>query len=153
MSHNSGGQQPPPPPQDPYYGGQPPSDPYGYQGQAGQDPYYGSPPPADPYAPPPDPYYGTPPADGAPPQGQQGPAQQPGWGAPPPPPPEPRKSRGGSGAAIVGVLLVIVGVWVLFGDQLELDIDWSEIWPVVAVIVGALMVLASVLPGRGRDNA
>lgn len=150
MSQYPGGQQPPPP-QDPYYG-QPPADPYAAPQQPPQDPYYGAPPPGDPYAPPPDPYYGGQPADGAQ-QGQPGYSQQPGWGAPPPPPPESRKSRGGSGAAVFGLLLVIVGVWVLFGDQLDLDLDWSEIWPIGAVIVGALMVLASVLPGRGDRSA
>jgi hypothetical protein len=51
------------------------------------------------------------------------------------------------------LLLVIVGVWVLFGDQLELDLDWSEVWPIGAVVVGALMVVASILPGRDRDQA
>ena len=147
MSQYPGGQQPPP--HDPYYG-QPPADPYASSQQAPPDPYYGAPPPGDPYAPPPDPYYGGQPADGAPPQGYW---QQPGWGAPPPPPPRTRRSRGGSGAAIFGLLLVIVGVWVLFGDQLDLDLDWSEIWPIAAVIIGALMVLASVIPGRSDRQA
>ena len=144
MSQYPGGQQPPPP-QDPY-GYQQPQDPYGYQ-QPGQDPYYGAPPQGDPYAPPPDPYYGAPPPGAQPPG-------QPGWGSPPPPPPpQTGRSRGGSGAAIFGLLLVIAGVWVLFGDQLDLDLDWSEIWPIGAVVIGALMVVASVLPGRGRDQA
>jgi len=150
MSQYPGGQQPPP--YDPYYG-QPPSDPYASSQQAPPDPYYGAPPPGDPYAPPPDPYYGGQPTDGAPPPGPQGYWQQPGWGAPPPPPPPTRRSRGGSGAAIFGLLLVIVGVWVLFGDQLDLDLEWSEIWPIAAVIIGALMVLASVIPGRSDRGA
>jgi hypothetical protein len=140
MSQYPGGQQPPP--NDPYYGQQG-SDPYAQPQPPGQEPYYGAPPPADPYAPPPDPYYGAPPPDAGPPPGQY---QQPGWG-PPPPPPE-RQSRGGSGAAIFGIILVIVGVWVLFGDQLDMDLDWSEIWPIGAVIIGAVMVLASLVPGR-----
>lgn len=141
MSQYPGGQQPPQ--QDPYYGGQP-ADPYGAP-QAGQDPYYGGPPPADPYAPPPDPYYGGQPPAGGPPPGQQ-------WyyGAPPggPSAPKPERSRGGSGAAIFGIILVVIGVWVLFGDQLELDIDWSDVWPIAFVIIGALMVLTSLIPGR-----
>ena len=73
------------------------------------------------------------------------------WGASPPPlPPETGKSRGGSGAAVFGLILVIVGVWVLFGDQLDIDLDFSEVWPVAAVILGVVMVVASVLPGRGE---
>jgi hypothetical protein len=145
MSQYPGGQQPPPP-QDPYYG-QPPADPYG--APPPQDPYYGTPPPGDPYAPPADPYYGGQPQAGGQPQGQ------PGYYGPPPadpnaPPSEAEEGRGGSGAAIFGIILVIVGVWVLFGDQLELDLEFSEIWPVLAVLVGAALVVASLVPGRGR---
>ena len=140
MSQYPGGQQPP---QDPYYG-QPPADPYA--APPPQDPYYGAPPPADPYAPPPDPYYGAQPPEGAPP----GQYQQPGWGAPPSPPPVERQRRGGSGAAIFGIVLVVAGVWVLFGDQLDIDLDWSEVWPIGAVVIGALMVLASLIPGRNE---
>lgn len=145
MSQYPGGQ--PPPPSDPYYG-QPPADPYAQQ--QGQDPYFGAPPPGDPYAPPPDPYYGgQSPEVGRPGQpGPQGPYQQPGWGPPPPPPPPERQARGGSGAAVFGIILVIVGAWVLFGDRLDIAVDWSEVWPVGAVIIGALMVLASLIPGR-----
>lgn len=148
MSQYQGGQQPPQQ-QDPYYG-QPAGDPYGTQ-QPGADPYYGAPPPADPYAPPLDPYYGgQPPPSGGQPQGQQG-----YYGAPPgqPYPPRPARSdrgRGSSGAAIFGIVLVIIGVWVLFGDQLELDVDWSEVWPIAFVTIGAIMVVASLIPGRGE---
>ena len=143
MTQYPGGQQPPP--NDPYYGQPPAGDPYAQQ--QGQDPYYGAPPPADPYAPPPDPYY-------APPQGSQPPAQpsqyQQPWGPGVPPPPDRRQRRGGSGAAIFGIILVIIGVWVLFGDQLDIDVDWSEIWPIAFVVVGAVMVLAALIPGRGE---
>jgi hypothetical protein len=45
---------------------------------------------------------------------------------------------------------VVVGVWVLFGDQLDIDLDWAEVWPIGAVAIGALMVLASLLPGRSE---
>jgi hypothetical protein len=140
MSQYPGGQEPPQPPQDPYYG-PPPS-----------DPYYGPPPPADPYAAPQDPYYGQQPPDAG-----QGQPKQPNYGQPPypplaPPPGEPRKGRGSSGAANFGVLLVIIGAWVLFGDQLDIDFDLGEVWPIGAVVIGVLMVVASVLPGRGRDR-
>jgi hypothetical protein len=142
MSQYPGGQQPPPP-NDPYYG-QPPGDPYAPPPQPWQDPYFSAPPPGDPYAPPPDPYYSQ-----QPPPGQY---QQPAWGVPPAPPPARRQARGGSGAAIFGIILVLVGVWVLFGDQLDIDLDWSEIWPIGAVVIGALMVLASLVPGRSQRD-
>jgi hypothetical protein len=143
------GSQPPPPPQDPYYGQQPPADPYTPPPQPPADPYFGAP-PADPYAPPPDPGYGAPPPDPY--------AQQQAWYGQQPPPATPpgyadRRARGGSGAAIFGILLVLIGLWVLFGDQLDLDLEWGQIWPVAAVIVGALMVVASVVPrGEGRER-
>ena len=140
------GSPPPPPPQDPRYGG-PPAEPYGNPPpQAPSDPYLGSP-PTDPYAPPQDPYYGQPPQDAHAQQQawyvQQGAAQ----GAPPAR--GARRARGGSGgAAIFGILLVLVGVWVLFGDQLDIDLDFREVWPIGAVVLGAIMVVASVIPRR-----
>lgn len=135
------------PPQGPYYG-QPPVDPYGPAPQQPNDPYFGAP-PADPYAPPQDPYYG------ASPYGSYGPP--PGWYPHPqggqPPRPEARRPRGSAGAAVFGLLLVLVGAWVLFGDQLDLEVDWGVVWPVAAVVLGILMVLASLIPrGGGQES-
>jgi hypothetical protein len=143
------GSQPPPPPQDPYYG-QPPADPYGAPPSppAPGDPYFGAPPP-DPYAPPQDPYYGQQPPDPY--------AQQQAWYAPPPvtqaPPPrqDVHRGRGGSGAAIFGILLVLIGAWILFGDQIDIDLDFGGLWPIAAVVLGGIMVVASVVPRR-RDE-
>lgn len=131
-------QYPGPPPQDPYYGGYPPQQP--------SDPYFGGP-PQDPYGPPPqDPYaYGPPPGD--PYYGQPRPTYP-----PPPPPARPRHRRGGAGAAIVGLLLVGVGVWILFGDRLDVDFDLGQMWPYAAVVIGAFMVLASVISGRTDEG-
>ena len=148
MSQYPGGQ---PPPQDPYYGQQPPADPYAAPPPQAQpsDPYHGSGQP-DPYAPPQDPYYGQQPPDAYA-------QQQAAWAAQQPPPPpqqtggDSRRSRGGSGAAVVGIVLVLIGIWILFGDQFDIDLDWSEVWPIGAVILGALMVVASVIP-RGGDQ-
>lgn len=148
MSQYPGGQ----PPYDPYYGQQqPPGDPYAppqgdpYYGQPPSDPYYGQ--PADPYAQPQyDPYYGQPPA------GQQPPYQQQGWYGPPqgywqqPSPPKAR-GQGGTGAAIVGIFLVLVGIWFLFRDEIALDV--GRVWPAAAVGLGVVMVIASLIP-RGR---
>ena len=135
-----------------YPGGQPP-----------YDPYYGQP-PGDPYAPPPasDPYlrqggdpYAPPPADADYAAQQQAwYAQQQAWyaqqqaayarrqGA------ERRRGRGGAGAAVVGILLVLVGVWILFGD--EIDVNLGQVWPVAAVAIGVLMVIGAFIP-RGDD--
>ncbi len=140
MSQYPGGR----PPQDSYYG-QPPADPYAVPPpQPPSDPYFGQP-PGDPYAPPQDPYYGQrPPAEvgqatyyapSAPPSGMDAPSAE-------------RRSRGGAGAAVVGLLLVAVGIWILFGDELALDI--GEIWPIAAVALGVLMVIGAFVPRRGR---
>jgi hypothetical protein len=136
MSQYPGG-----PPQDPYYGGYPPQQP--------SDPYFGGPPPPqDPYAPPPDPTYGQAP-QGDPYYGQRG------WYPPPPSPPPRRRSRGGrggAGAAVVGLILVAIGVWILFGDRINVDLDWGHVWPYAAVVIGALMVLASIIQGRTEQD-
>ncbi|CAN5504777.1 hypothetical protein BH24CHL9_BH24CHL9_14720 [soil metagenome] len=141
-----------PPPAGPGYGGYygsgqpgdrwsgpPPSDPYLAGGQPG-DPWYGRPgdpyAPGGPYAPPQDPY-----------------AQQ-GWYGPPPgspqwpvPPPRPER-RSGSGAAVVGIFLVLIGLWFLFREQIGLDLGtW---WPAAAVVLGVIMVIAAFIPRRAR---
>ena len=145
-----------------YPGGQPP-----------QDPYYGQQPPTDPYAPPPvqqpsDPYFGQQPGDpyGQQPQQTQDPwqaqqqaeaqaqqqawyaharAQQQAWEAQ-------QKAaageggRGGTGAAVVGIFLVLLGVWFLFRDEIALD--FGRVWPVLAVGLGIFMVIAAFIPRR-----
>ena len=61
---------------------------------------------------------------------------------------EARRGRGGAGAAIVGVLLVLVGAWILFGD--EIDLDFGQVWPIAAVALGVIMVIAAFIPRRER---
>lgn len=137
-----------------YPGGQPPQDPY--YGQQGADPY---PPPqpsdpyfgqsgSDPYGQPQDPaayaqqqqqaYYAQQQAYYA--QQQAAQARQEAL--------ETRRGQGSSGAAIVGLLLVLFGLWVLFGD--EIDIELGEVWPIAAVGLGIVMVIAAFIPRRGR---
>ena len=143
------GAQPPQPPQDPYYGQPPAADPYGGAPPQPSDPYFGGQ-PQDPYAPPQDPYRAQQAADAQ--------AQQQAWQAqaqqPPPqaPPQDASRARGGSGAAIFGLLLVLLGAWILFGDQLDIDLEWGEVWPIGAVVIGVLMVVASVIPRRRREG-
>ena len=149
MSQYPGG-QPPQPPRDPYFG-PPPGDPYGAPPPQPSDPYFGAQ-PQDPYAPPQDPYWSQQQAEAqaqqqawwAQAQQQSAQAQ---WQAA-----EVRRGRGGAGTAIFGLLLVLVGAWILFGDQLNIDLDWAEVWPIGAVVIGALMVVASVIPRRGREG-
>lgn len=141
MSQYPGGQ----PPQDPYYG-RPPSDPY--FGQPPADPYASPPPPPSPN----EPWYGQPPADPYAQQAQYqywyGQPQGP-WQPAPQAPPAAVSTRagGGAGAAIAGIFLVLLGVWFLFRDEISIDI--GRVWPVAAVALGVLMVIAAFIPRRG----
>jgi len=137
-----------------YPGGQPPNDPY--YGPQTADPYsQRQAPPSDPYAqqpPPDDPYFGQLPGDPYAQQAQQAQQQQAYYGQAPQgawqtPPPE-AKGRGGTGGAIVGIFLVVVGVWFLFRDEIALDP--GRVWPVLAVALGVLMVIAAFIPRRRR---
>ncbi len=90
-------------------------------------------------------------------QAQQPPGYQPGyqqpypppayWQQPPPPPQEPSRARsGGGGAAIAGLFLVVLGAWFLFRDQVSFDL--GQAWPLIAVVLGVLMVIGAFIPRR-----
>ena len=52
------------------------------------------------------------------------------------------KTSSGTAGVVFGIGLVVVGVWFLLRDSLP-DIDWSLIWPLVLVGVGALILVTS----------
>lgn len=139
MSNYPGGQ----PPQDPYYG-QGAGDPYGAPQQP-SDPYFGQG-PGDPYAqsqqPQQDPWQAQ--------QQAEAYAQQQAWYAQQQAVYEQRRQdpprHGSTGAAIVGIFLVLLGVWFLFRD--EIAIDLATVWPVVAVALGVVMVISAFIPRR-----
>lgn len=54
----------------------------------------------------------------------------------------------GNGPIILGVVLVVVGAWLL--AQRFIDIDTRDVWPVVVVVLGLVLVLGS-LRGRPRS--
>lgn len=140
MSHDRGRM----PPQDPYYG-QGAADPYAQTSQP-SDPYFGG--GGDPYGQPPDPNYAQ--------QQAAWYAQQQAWYAQQQsvgtrPPADARRGRGGAGAAIIGLILVLFGVWILFGDQIAIEFDLGEVWPMAAVALGVVMVVASLIPARRRS--
>jgi hypothetical protein len=141
MTQYPGGQGPPP--QDPYYG-QPPGDPY-QPPQQPSDPYFGQG-PSDPYAQQQQEYW----------QAQQQAeayAQQQAWYAQQQAMPA-QKSRsgsqqqGGAGALIVGLFLVLLGVWFMFRD--EIAVDLATVWPIAAVALGIVMVIGAFIPRRER---
>ncbi len=59
----------------------------------------------------------------------------------------PRVSDGRAGV-VVGVGLVLIGLWFLVREYLP-DIDWSLIWPLVIVGVGAVILVTSMRRREG----
>ena len=49
---------------------------------------------------------------------------------------------------VIGIGLVVVGVWFLLREYLP-EIDWGLIWPLVLVGIGALVLVTSM---RRRDG-
>ena len=80
--------------------------------------------------------------------GYQQPYQQPAYPQQPvPPPAEPSRARsGGGGAAIAGIFLVVLGAWFLFRDQVSFDL--GQAWPLIAVVLGVLMIIGAFIPRR-----
>lgn len=62
------------------------------------------------------------------------------------PPTAPR--RDGSGAILIGLVLVLVGGWLLLERFLP-DIDGRVVWPAILLVVGLALVLGS-MRARGR---
>lgn len=54
---------------------------------------------------------------------------------------EPARSDGRAGI-VVGVGLVLIGLWFLLREYLP-DFDWSLIWPLVVVGIGVLILVSS----------
>ena len=73
-------------------------------------------------------------------------------GTEPPPPPSPAwrppsADHGRSASLILGVIIVIVGLWFFAEQTLGLDLpslDWAELWPIVLIALGAWIVLGAV---------
>jgi hypothetical protein len=48
-----------------------------------------------------------------------------------------------TGAIVWGAILLAVGVWFFLGQTLGIDlpsIDWGSIWPIILIIVGAVVI-------------
>jgi phage shock protein PspC (stress-responsive transcriptional regulator) len=94
------------------------------------------------YAPPPPGW--VPPEGGAPPEGWVSPEGGAPGGAPAGPPSwsgyrPPRPQGDHTGAAVLGVLLIGLGAWLLVRDYL--DIDVGRLWPVAVIGLGAFLIL------------
>ena len=55
---------------------------------------------------------------------------------------------GGQAGVVVGIGLVVIGLWFLLREYLP-EIDWSLIWPLVLVGIGVLVLVTSM---RRRDR-
>ena len=55
---------------------------------------------------------------------------------------------GGRAGVVIGVGLVVIGLWLLLREYLP-EIDWSLIWPLVLVGIGALVLVTSMRRRQG----
>lgn len=62
-----------------------------------------------------------------------------------------RANRGASGAIIFGLILVLVGAFFLV-EMYVPTIDTGRFWPIVLVIIGAVLLIASIRPGSGEPE-
>ncbi len=61
-----------------------------------------------------------------------------------------RQRRGPElGAIILGIILVIVGTAFLLSNAGVLDLDWSLVWPIILIAVGAVVVVGASRGYRG----
>jgi phage shock protein PspC (stress-responsive transcriptional regulator) len=101
-------------------------------------------------APPPPPPGSVPPPGAVPPAGAQ-------WGHGPEPwraswkAAERPRERSGVGAIIFGLLLVLVGGAFLLRQAVP-DLDLAVVWPVIVIIVGAILVVTAFIPGLRSDD-
>jgi phage shock protein C len=97
-----------------------------------------------------------PPAADAPPAGvapaPPSPAGPTSWTVPPAPGYRPRHHRGGSGggAVIAGIVLVLVGGYLLLRTVVP-QVDLSAFWPIVLVGIGVALLVGSIRPGSGGN--
>jgi phage shock protein C len=59
-----------------------------------------------------------------------------------------RSGSPGQAGVVVGIGLVVIGVWFLLREYLP-EIDWGLVWPLVLVGIGALVLVTSL---RRRDG-
>jgi hypothetical protein len=51
-------------------------------------------------------------------------------------------SDGGRAGLVVGIGLVVIGVWFLVRDYLP-DFNWNLVWPAILIGIGALILVTS----------
>jgi len=63
-----------------------------------------------------------------------------------------RAERDGRGALILGALLILVGAW-FFAKQFIPLLDEAQVWPVILIALGVLLLGGSVMRPRGGGQA
>jgi hypothetical protein len=78
------------------------------------------------------------------------PVYQPGSGQPGVPGAAPRQDTrpSGAGPVIFGALLILLGVWFLVREYL--DIDLGQLWPIVLIVIGVVLILLAFVRPRRR---
>ena len=92
------------------------------------------------------------------PPGQPGQAGQPGppgaapggWQPQPGQPWSPPSIDTGNAGIVAGAGLVILGVWFLVNQYIDIDIDWSLLWPVVIMLGGIALIVMAARRNRTR---
>ena len=62
----------------------------------------------------------------------------------------PRSRESNVPSMVVGLILLAIGVWYLLDQTLGLQmprIDWSDIWPIFLIAIGAIMLIRSARRG------
>ena len=62
----------------------------------------------------------------------------------------PRSRESNVPSMVVGLVLLAIGVWYLLDQTLGLQmprIDWSDIWPIFLIAIGAIMLIRSARRG------
>jgi phage shock protein C len=79
----------------------------------------------------------------------QGPGGPPPWGIPPRR--HDRHERSGAGPVVIGLILVLVGVYFLLRTFVP-DLDLGPFWPVILIVIGGALLVGSIRPGSGGGS-
>ena len=58
----------------------------------------------------------------------------------------PRSRESNIASMVVGIILLIIGVWYLLDQTLGIEmprIDWGDFWPILLIAIGGIMLIRS----------
>ncbi len=91
------------------------------------------------------PSWGTNPAGAA----GANPGPTPGWGSNTTPTQAPWTApKPGNAGMVAGVVLVVVGVWFLVDQFVDININWDLLWPVAIMVLGGTLIAGALMRGR-----